>query len=101
MPSFHSPEFLPALPDFPVQLLHLHLLQYQSIIEEVAEKRLVHKLTHYIDELAYKLHSYYNDQKVITDNVDLVMEKLTILKAVQIVLSDALSLIGVSAPEKM
>ena len=84
-----------------VSELCLTLLQYQSIIEEVAEKRLVHKLTHYIDELAYKLHSYYNDQKVITDNVDLVMEKLTILKAVQIVLSDALSLIGVSAPEKM
>lgn len=84
-----------------VSELCLTLLQYQSVIEEVAEKRLVHKLTHYIDELAYKLHSYYNDQKVITDNVDLVMEKLTILKAVQIVLSDALSLIGVSAPEKM
>ena len=29
------------------------------------------------------------------------MEKLTILKAVQIVLSNALNLIGVSAPEKM
>lgn len=84
-----------------VSELCLTLLQYQSVIEEVAEKRLVHKLTHYIDELAYKLHSYYNDQKVITDNVELVMEKLTVLKAVQIVLSDALNLIGVSAPEKM
>lgn len=84
-----------------VNELCLTLLQYQSVIEEVAEKRLVHKLTHYIDELAYKLHSYYNDQKVITEDVDLVMEKLTILKAVQIVLSNALNLIGVSAPEKM
>ena len=84
-----------------VNELCLTLLQYQSVIEEVAEKRLVHKLTHYIDELAYKLHSYYNDQKVITDDVNLVMEKLTILKAVQIVLSNALNLIGVSAPEKM
>ena len=81
--------------------LCLTLLQYPSVIEEVAEKRLVHKLTHYIDELAYKLHSYYNDQKVITDNKDEVLEKLTVLKAVQIVLKDALNLIGVSAPEKM
>ena len=84
-----------------VSELCLTLLQYQSVIEEVAQKRLVHKLTHYIDELAYKLHSYYNDQKVITDDVELVMEKLTVLKAVQIVLKDSLSLIGVSAPEKM
>ncbi len=84
-----------------VSELCLTLLQYQSVIEEVAQKRLVHKLTHYIDELAYKLHSYYNDQKVITDDICLVMEKLTVLKAVQIVLKDSLSLIGVSAPEKM
>lgn len=62
---------------------------------------MVHKLTHYIDELAYQLHSYYNDQKVITDDTELVMEKLTVLNAVKIVLKDALSLIGVSAPEKM
>lgn len=84
-----------------VNNLCLTLLQYPSVIEEVATKRLVHKLTHYIDELSYQLHSYYNDQKVITENKELVMEKLTILNAVRIVLKDALSLIGVSAPEKM
>lgn len=84
-----------------VNNLCLTLLQYPSIIEEVATKHLVHKLTHYIDELAYQLHSYYNDQKVITEDKVLVMEKLTILNAVRIVLKDALSLIGVSAPEKM
>ena len=60
----------------------LTLLQYPSVIEEAAQKRLVHKLTHYIDELAYQLHSYYNDQKVITDDTELVMEKLTVLNAV-------------------
>lgn len=84
-----------------VNNLCLTLLQYPSVIEEVATKRLVHKLTHYIDELSYQLHSYYNDQKVITENIELVMEKLTILNAVRIVLKDALALIGVSAPEKM
>lgn len=84
-----------------VNNLCLTLLQYPSVIEEVATKRLVHKLTHYIDELSYQLHSYYNDQKVITENKELVMEKLTILNAVRIVLKDALALIGVSAPEKM
>lgn len=84
-----------------VNNLCLTLLQYPSVIEEVATKRLVHKLTHYIDELSYQLHSYYNDQKVITEDKTLVMEKLTILNAVRIVLKDALSLIGVSAPEKM
>ena len=77
------------------------LMKYQSVIEEIATKRLVHKLTHYISELAYELHSYYNDEKVITEDLNQTMEKLTVLKAVQIVLKDSLYNIGVSAPDKM
>lgn len=84
-----------------VKDLCLVLLQYQNVVEEAATKRLVHKMTHYINELAYQLHSFYNEEKVITDNVQLTNEKLTVLKAVEIVLKDALSLIGVSAPDKM
>ena len=84
-----------------VKDLCLVLLQYQSVVEEAATKRLVHKMTHFINELAYQLHSFYNEEKVITDNLELTNEKLTVLKAVEIVLKDALSLIGVSAPDKM
>ena len=69
--------------------------------EEAATKRLVHKLTHFINELAYLLHSYYNDEKIITEDEELTREKLTIITAIQTVLVDALNLIGVSAPEKM
>jgi arginyl-tRNA synthetase len=81
--------------------LLLTLIKYPKVIEEVATKRLVHKLPQYINELASALHSFYNDEKVITDKTQEVVEKLTVMKAVQIVLKDALSLIGVSAPEKM
>lgn len=81
--------------------LLLTLIKYPKVIEEAATKRIVHKLPQYINELASALHSFYNDEKVITDNYQEVIEKLTVMKAVQIVLKDALSLIGVSAPEKM
>ncbi len=81
--------------------LCLTLLKYPMVIEEAASKRLVHKVTHYIDELAYALHSYYNDEKVITDDKEATFEKATILKAVSIVLKDALSLMGISAPNQM
>lgn len=84
-----------------IKNLCLVLLQYQSVVEEAATKRLVHKMTHFINELAYQLHSYYNEEKVITDDDELTCEKLTVLNAVSIVIKDALSLIGVSAPEKM
>ena len=84
-----------------IKELLLTLIKYSKVIEEAATKRLVHKLPQYINELASALHSFYNDEKVITDNHQEVIEKLTVMKAVQIVLKDALSLIGVSAPEKM
>lgn len=79
----------------------LLLLQYPSVILEASTKRLVHKLTHYINELAYLLHSYYNDEKIITEDDELTLEKLTVITAIQTVLVDALNLIGVSAPDKM
>ena len=84
-----------------VKDLCLVLLQYQNVVEEAATKRLVHKMTHFINELAYQLHSFYNEEKVITENTQLTNEKLTVLKAVEIDLKGALSLIGVSAPDKM
>ena len=62
-----------------VKDLCLVLLQYQSVVEEAANKRLVHKMTHYINELAYQLHSFYNEEKIITDNINETLEKLTIL----------------------
>ena len=81
--------------------LCLTLIKYPAVIEEAATKRLVHKLPQYINLLASNLHSFYNDEKVITEDTQETLEKLTVLKAVQVVLKDALSLIGVSAPEKM
>lgn len=79
----------------------LTLIKYPMVIEEVASKRLVHKITHYISELAYELHSYYNSEKIITEDTLQTNERLTVLEAVQIVLKDALTLVGVSAPEQM
>ena len=79
----------------------LKLLKFPTLIEEIAVKRLVHKLPHYIYELASDLHAYYNDEKVLTEDVDATNEKLTLLNAVRIVLKESLNLIGVSSPERM
>ena len=81
--------------------LCLTLLKYPMVVEEAASKRLVHKITHYIDELAYALHSYYNNEKVVSEDMKQTFEKATVLKAVSIVLKDALALMGISAPTQM
>lgn len=77
------------------------LLQYPLVIEEAALKRLPHKITQYAYSLASVLHSFYNDEKIITDDLLETNEKLSLMKAVQIVLKDSLNLIGVNVKERM
>ena len=84
-----------------VKNICLTLLKYPVVIEEAASKHLVHKVCHYIDELAYQLHSFYNEEKIITNNLNETLEKLTILKALQTVLKDALNTLGINTYEQM
>jgi arginyl-tRNA synthetase len=84
-----------------VKDLALVLGTYPSLIEEIATKRLVHKMPQFIQELSTKLHSFYNNEHILVEDEELVRENLTVMKAVQIVLKDAMNLIGVSTPEKM
>ncbi len=77
------------------------LSKYQSVIEECANKRIPHKLANYIQTLASNFHSYYNNEKFITDSKEETLEKLQLISAIKVVLSNALKLIGVSSPEKM
>lgn len=88
------------LNDNSLELLNI-LSQYKLVIEECAIKRIPHKLTNYIQTLAGAFHSYYNKEKILSEDKEETIEKLNLICAVQIVLKDALTLIGVDSPEKM
>lgn len=78
------------------------LAQYPNVIEQTARTRQVHKISHYIQNLASKFHSFYSACKVNDpSNHELSAQRLGLLQATRVVLADALSLIGVSAPESM
>ncbi|WP_035314432.1 arginine--tRNA ligase [Brochothrix campestris] len=75
---------------------------YQSVLEEAAKKRAPQRITRYLHDLASTFHRFYNNSHVI-DSADIAQSKarLALCDAVRITLNNALSLIGVSAPEKM
>lgn len=78
------------------------LAQYPSVIEQTAKTRQIHKISHYIQNLASKFHSFYSACKVNDpSNPELSAQRLGLLEATKIVLADALGLIGVSAPKSM
>lgn len=76
--------------------------EFPQAIAEAADKRMPHRMTNYIFELASVFHSFYNADKVLdVQNLERSKARLALVKAVQITLKNALALIGVSAPEKM
>ena len=84
-----------------VELLK-RLGDYPQVIREAAEKRMPHRIPQYVFDLASDLHSFYNAEKVIDlEQKELTKARINLMKAVRIVIKDALQLIGVHAPEKM
>lgn len=77
------------------------LIRYPEVIFAAARSLEPHRVTFYLNELAGMFHSYYNKYKVISDDENLTKARLFLMKAVKIVLQNALKILGVSAPEKM
>ncbi|RFU62363.1 arginine--tRNA ligase [Peribacillus glennii] len=76
--------------------------EFPQAIAEAADKRMPHRMTNFIFELASVFHSFYNAEKVLdADNLERSRARLALVKTVQITLKNSLALIGVSAPEKM
>lgn len=75
---------------------------YPQVIAEAANKKMPHRIPQYVFELAGDLHSFYNAEKVIDlENAEQTHARIALIKAVRIVIQDALNLIGVHAPEQM
>lgn len=76
--------------------------EFPQAVSEAAVKRVPHRVTNYIMELASTFHSFYNAEKVLdSEQPERTKARLALIKTVQITLRNALALIGVSAPEKM
>jgi arginyl-tRNA synthetase len=60
-----------------------------------------HRLTFYLNDLAGIFHSYYNKNKVLSEDQALSAARLYLVESVRIVLSNGLKLLGVSTPERM
>ena len=60
-----------------------------------------HRVIFYLQELAAQFHSYYNRQRVLVDDSATTQARLYLVNSVRIVLANALTMLGVSAPEQM
>jgi len=82
-------------------LLAQRLAEFPELILTAARERSPHSLAFYLRELAAEFHSYYNDERILVDDETLRSARLALSAAVRQTLANGLSLLGVSAPEKM
>lgn len=81
--------------------LILKLEDFKSLIVSSAQTRQVYTICRYVQELASEFHSFYNSTRVITDDIELTKARLALVWAFKTVLSNALTILAVSAPERM
>ena len=81
--------------------LILKLEEFKSTIISSAENRTVYTICRYVQELAAEFHSFYNAKRVITEDKNTTLARLAIVIAVKTVLETGLSILAVTAPEKM
>ena len=81
--------------------LILKLEEFKSLIVSSTQTRQVYTICRYVQELASEFHSFYNSTRVITDDVELTKARLALVWAFKTVLSNALDILAVSAPERM
>lgn len=77
------------------------LLSYPMVLESAARSMEPHHITFYLQQLAGMFHPYYHRHKVVGDDPVLTAARLSLCAAVKTVLSDALTILGVTAPERM
>ena len=81
--------------------LILKLEEFKSVIILSAQNRTVYTICRYVQELAAEFHSFYNSNRVICEDKELMKSRLALMVAIKTTLKNALDILAVSAPEKM
>lgn len=97
--NYKTETILPTLDT--AKKLILKLEEYKSMIKTSAETRQVYTICRYVQELASEFHSFYNSNRVISDDKEMMRARLALVIGVKKVLRNALNILAVNAPEKM
>ena len=92
---------LAALQSPAAQALMLQLAKYPAMLASAAVDFAPHDVTFYLRELAACYHSYYDAERILVDEEAVKLARLALVKATAQVLHNGLTVLGVSAPQKM
>lgn len=81
--------------------LVLKLEEFKPLILAAANHRAPYMLCKYLQELSGAFHQFYTFSRVLSDDKELTVARLALVKSVSIVIENALGILAVSAPERM
>jgi arginyl-tRNA synthetase len=94
-------DFANVLKDPSARLLARKLVEFPEVIEEITKDFMVSKLTTYTYSLSKVFSQFYHDVRVLKEDGSIDSEALALVQRSEATLECALSLLGISAPEKM
>jgi len=78
------------------------LAEFREVLARAAAEFSPHLLTYHLhDDVAARLHTYYNAERFLVDDEPLRLARLALVAATRQVLANGLAILGVSAPERM
>jgi arginyl-tRNA synthetase len=77
------------------------LTRFPSLVERAAAALDPQRVTTYLEELARAAHLWYHRCRVLGESPPVERARLAVARAAQIVLANALTLLGLTAPERM
>ncbi len=75
--------------------------EYPEMLADCAKSLEPHYIPYYLHQLVALFHSYYHDNRILSDDQALTEARLYLAAAIKEVIGNALQLLGVSAPQKM
>ena len=94
--EYHSEEQLKT-----IRSLVLELIELPKLVIDAADIRAPYKISVYLKNLASLFHQFYNENRIIGENEEIMKARLSLVAASKIVIKNALSILAISAPEKM
>lgn len=91
-------EALPAPED---RELLKQLTLFPEVVERAAREREPHRVTGYLEDLARLAHGWYHKCRVLGEPAEVERGRLALARAARIVLANGLTLLGLSAPDRM
>lgn len=83
------------------QALLKTLLDFPEAIRGAALSKEPHRLINYLNDLATGFHRFYHDCRILGEAPDLAGARTALLHAVARVMNNGLTILGISAPERM